>query len=123
MMGPKCCQYAKDYILLAYDRDDEAEDTGYNLECYKLNKPYWLIRGVKSDVYSSKFEGAHQKISFCPSCGTKMPGIRLKAIQPKKVSIVTDGGYYCDTCGERLIACGCKQPSEMWEADYGKDKN
>ena len=41
---------------------------------------------------------------FCPFCGTGLPQLVLKEEPPAgPVEHVTDGGYYCDTCGER---CG-----------------
>lgn len=52
---------------------------------------------------------------FCPFCGTALPKMRRKAKPPKRISTCTDGGYYCDTCKERLHACCCRMPESAWE--------
>jgi hypothetical protein len=52
---------------------------------------------------------------FCPYCGTTLPEIRPRAKPYKNVCKVTDGGYYCDTCEERLMGCKCHPPECAWE--------
>ena len=116
-MNPQCCQYAKDYIVLHYERNWDEEDS---LDKFKTTPPDWIIRGVKPDMQMGKFEGAPYKINVCPVCSALMPKIRLKAVLPNKIMMIVDGGYYCDTCEERLDSCECKRPEEMWEVDDGK---
>lgn len=48
----------------------------------------------------------------CPFCTKKLPEIELKTTKiPKKIRMITDGGYYCDCCKKRLQNCKC-YPSE-----------
>jgi len=54
-------------------------------------------------------------VEFCPHCGTKLPEVRLKTPAPKDVCIVSDGGYNCDTCKQRLRQCKCKSPEFLYE--------
>ena len=57
------------------------------------------------------------RASFCPYCGEALPKMRRRAVLPGKVCVITDGGYYCDTCGKRLNACKCLPPAAAWEPD------
>jgi hypothetical protein len=52
---------------------------------------------------------------FCPFCGALTPEMRLRAKPPPDLCVVTDGGYYCDTCGERLRSCRCLPPEAAFE--------
>jgi hypothetical protein len=53
-------------------------------------------------------------VIFCPFCGKKLPEIIERPNPPKRICTVTDGGYYCDTCQERLCACKCEIPWMRW---------
>lgn len=58
-------------------------------------------------------------ISFCPWCGVKLPemvktGVPPKPWEPDLVCRIVDGGYYCDTCHERLDNCTCRLPGCLW---------
>lgn len=44
---------------------------------------------------------------FCPYCGKALPKMQRKATPPLPLRVFTDGGYYCDTCGERGNGCVC----------------
>ncbi len=59
---------------------------------------------------------SHQ-VSFCPFCGVRLPGFRLKSVPPSPVLVPDAGLNYCDTCGERGMACRCCAPESLWEAD------
>lgn len=70
----------------------------------------WTEKDGDTTVYHSRdrgYEESKSPVKFCPYCGTKMPEIRLKDSPPVPIREITDGGYYCDTCEERLIGCGC----------------
>ena len=54
---------------------------------------------------------------FCPYCGAKLPKLVRKKKPPKRLCRITDGGYYCDTCKERLDACACYPPEAGWEIE------
>lgn len=53
------------------------------------------------------------EVQHCPFCGTKMPEIQ-PVTPPGPVCVCTDGGYYCDTCKNRLHACCCYPPEAAW---------
>lgn len=52
---------------------------------------------------------------FCPYCATPIPKMRRMKNPPKDITVVTDGGYYCDTCQERLRCCMCLPPEAAFE--------
>lgn len=58
-------------------------------------------------------------VRFCPYCGQKLPKMVLKKAPPQNSHLctVTDGGYYCDTCNERLDACICDPVSILLEEE------
>jgi len=53
---------------------------------------------------------------FCTFCGEALPKMVRKATPPIPLCIVTDGGYYCDTCKQRL-PCTCLPPSAAFEPE------
>lgn len=115
IIAPKCCKYAKWFITLRYE-DYWVKDKDYFID----NKPHWNVRGSKYDENTFRelikiVFPKDYKISYCPLCGKKLPDIQMKKELPEKVLTVVDAGYYCDTCSERLIACTCSRPEEMWE--------
>lgn len=57
-------------------------------------------------------------VKTCPFCGKGLPPIvRVTVPKNRKICVVTDGGYYCDTCSERLIGCNCWSAEHMWGPD------
>jgi hypothetical protein len=53
----------------------------------------------------------------CPYCRKKLPKMVPLKSPPSPLCRVVDGGYYCDTCKERLSSCYC-YPAE---AGYGPE--
>lgn len=93
---PTCCKAAgatqsyreaKLYFWVSPDKDEPGH--GWSL---------WEITGF---------------VSFCPWCGVKLPEMKQGPVTGKVV-VITDGGYYCDTCRERLDNCECHAPAEFW---------
>ncbi len=119
MPNPQCCDYAKKYILLRY-----AEYYTDNPRHFLETIPFWRINGSRPEQEDYIPASEESQIHFCPNCGKKLPQIKMKEVLPEKVMVISDGGYYCDTCGERLHACTCTHPEEMWELDeYKPDPN
>lgn len=107
---PTCCNYTKCFIVLSYGFYYPIEK-----DYFIKNKPFWTIRGAKMP-HGKYIEFDQQySIKFCPNCGKELPDIKLKDPIPEKVTTIVDGGYYCDTCYERLHACTCNIPETMWE--------
>lgn len=77
--------------------------------------PHWmmLVSVLEKDRFDPHYRYTRQdiEVTHCPFCQTSLPEVELKPKPPKKVMTITDGGYYCDCCSERLIACQC-YPSE-----------
>ena len=65
----------------------------------------------------------HKKVppepKFCPYCAAPTPKLEKAKDPPKDISVVTDGGYYCDTCQERLNACMCLPPEAVFKPVSG----
>lgn len=55
--------------------------------------------------------------THCPFCGTPLPKMVRKDPIPPHICRVTDGGYYCDTCKQRLNACICDPPEAAFEPE------
>lgn len=54
-------------------------------------------------------------VRFCPFCAAPVPRTRRMERPPLDLCVVTDGGYYCDTCFERLNGCLCLPPEAAFE--------
>lgn len=110
---PTCCENAK-WLQLAYINPSMIKKL-----YYVDNKPNWTIILPIFQNVNNVFLAVEGEfvIEFCPFCGTKLPDVRLKDIHewPQYVMTVIDGGYYCDTCKQRLNECQCSHPEEMWE--------
>lgn len=72
-------------------------------------KPKWGIV-----AYHPQWETTtHILVDYCPHCGERLPAV--VPVEPKgKVCLVTDGGYYCETCKKRLSECQCLPPAFRW---------
>jgi hypothetical protein len=110
---PSCCDKSRNarVVRLGYDLemlciagDERTEET----------PPKWLVTGKNSEGFT-----VIEQAFFCPFCGEKLPALRKKREQPPLVMRITDGGYYCDTCGERANPCECSPPEECWEEKKG----
>lgn len=84
--------------------------------------PSWCIASKHPEYQSDTVTD----VSHCPFCGQYLPKI-IPVIPERPVCTCTDGGYYCDTCHERLIACRCLQPNKAWgpnvyDPKFGNDR-
>ena len=98
---PKCCK-----------ENDEHAALFLSLDIYEgEKKPKWVVR-----VYDKKYHCDNViEAKFCPFCSkpvTKIVPSRIK----EKIMKVTDGGYYCDTCKDRISNCQCLPPEFAWKA-------
>lgn len=60
-----------------------------------------------------QIDGIGGFVKFCPWCGAKLPEME-RTRTDAKICVVKDGGYYCDTCEERLQNCLCDFPAVEW---------
>jgi hypothetical protein len=106
---PNCCENVKYLVSLHVD------DSYFTADCkeehlkLKNEAPKWKCK--ESGESNRYFD-----VEYCPCCGKKLPKVRLRKNQPKKIVVISDGGYYCDTCGERLTNCWCSPPEHRWES-------
>ena len=107
---PRCCEEVIQYRSV-YLRYPEDAIYGSNKNGQKGFKPQW-VTGI-NDQAGERVSGP-AIARYCPHCGTPTPEI-IKRSTKKKICVVTDGGYYCDTCKERLRECQCALPEYAWE--------
>jgi len=70
----------------------------------------WPVPDVDDELTRWAFEA-----KYCPYCGEHVPPIVPRTIcVPERIAICSDGGYYCDTCSERLMCCQCYPPQWRW---------
>jgi methionyl-tRNA synthetase len=124
---PKCCKkvqekqtvflsysgYDKEYEEIWYGPDeDENKKPADRKKMYERHKPLWV-----SGHWDSKFNClGTTRVKFCPHCSRPVPEIKRRKTT-RKIRSITDGGHYCDTCGERIIECNCYRPEYAWEPD------
>jgi len=100
-----CCEWnlKQGVVFLSYTYEEIIGD------CTQ-GKPKWRVIGCGP--------GGWVEIEWCPLCGTKLPDVEFKSelTGERQIRRVIDGGYYCDTCGERLHGCSCLDPAMQWEA-------
>lgn len=112
VITPECCEpvQEKRTVILQFRGQDIY---GAGPEGQVGKKPRWIIIGQHPATDTPTCEDA----SFCPHCGTNLPEIKLRnpVMLKKSIRRVIDGGYYCDTCKERLESCTCLPPEFAWE--------
>jgi hypothetical protein len=104
---PNCCKAAKKYVG-AYLSFRTWNDTGRTIH----PAPVWAC--TSPGAYAELDIAAPIAVSHCPFCGKPLPEIEQNPSPPKRVQVVTDGGYYCDTCKKRLNECRCYPPEFAW---------
>lgn len=73
----------------------------------------WYPKALKYEEFTDGQDCGD--VFFCVACGTKLPDLQLKQSQAPTLCVVTDGGYYCDTCGERIQSCWCDPLESAYE--------
>lgn len=82
---------------IVIERDSDGEETEYH------TTPFWKLDPRPAP-------------KFCPFCSASVPKLVRKK-RPPKVQLVSDGGYYCDTCEQRVSECVCPYPEQAWEVE------
>lgn len=126
---PKCCKKVQEsqtvflsygaysneeYEKLWYYEDGEENTSSENRKkMYEKHQPQWV-----SGQWNSEHRcWGHVRVKFCPHCSRPLPEIERRETK-RKIRSITDGGYYCDTCGERIMACNCYDPEYAWKPDH-----
>ncbi len=113
---PNCCQdvQSPDHVAVYL-----CEVTGHSADGSEDPDPpefRWVIMGKERNARCE--DGWFSRTALakhCPFCGQKLPELRI-VDAPGPVCTVTDGGYYCDTCGDRLDSCQCYPPEACFVA-------
>ena len=115
---PMCCEAARKWPAVTFSVDSGG-DAG---DSHTDPGRWWVSQHRELDLTLSSVTrhryapaDAFPPPKFCPYCGTPLPEMRRKDPMPPTVCRVTDGGYYCDTCHERLNCCLCDPPSSAFE--------
>jgi hypothetical protein len=96
---PICCERINEIdrfrdkppVILQVTRRNE--ETG---DYFSLIDPHWVLRKSGDEA------------SFCPFCGTKLPGVEKMENPPQPLWDGDDD--YCGTCDERNRCCECNPP-------------
>lgn len=111
-----CCDAGRNSCSLMYSIDiyDSKASNKITEGRWRLSEYESLTRDVRrNDPEWHKIQPPQPK--FCPFCAAVIPKMRLMKEPPKDIAVVTDGGYYCDTCQERLSSCMCLPPEAAFE--------
>ncbi len=110
---PTCCVSARRYpAAVYYVRTLEVEDTStaegkWHASLHKeISQTIRDLEDYRSGRTYAWFDEMPEPLC-CTWCTTPLPKMRRKANPPPDVRKITDGGYYCDTCQERLSECEC----------------
>ncbi len=108
-ISPNCCNDVKENntVFLRHSYNEL-----YNEEKGQTNvKPQWYcsVFDLKNHTQSRR------KVKYCPHCSKRLPKIKRR-ITNKPICNTSDGGFYCDTCKERLINCQCYPPEYAWQS-------
>lgn len=109
---PNCCAAIQKYPVIKF-RVDKGSDSS-------LMGGRWIIEVSPSFLDFCRgglveyLEGMPDP-EYCPFCSSKLPKMVRKNPPPPNICRVTDGGYYCDICHERLDSCICDPPSAAFE--------
>jgi hypothetical protein len=115
VVRPNCCHAIQKYPVLSFVVNYHESDsiTASGKWHIGTSDSFWY------DFYTedlTKYIEDMPEPEYCPFCGTHVPNMVRKNPPPPHVCRVTDGGYYCDTCKQRLNECICDPPSAAFEA-------
>lgn len=112
---PMCCEAAKTHPAITLSVDDGNDsNTGTARWYITLNDA--IVRAIFSERKDQWYNNIPEP-KFCPYCGTPLPKMVRKNPMPEGICRITDGGYYCDTCGKRGDNCTCLPPSAAFEEE------
>jgi hypothetical protein len=116
LIVPGCCDKSKELMTVALRL--VGEDAYYNKDEMPNVRPRWQLYSSWLKIMEPDkwfhIEG-WRDVDFCPHCGVAMPLIRKRQIPLEPICDIIDGGYYCNTCHERLDACSCWPCEAHWE--------
>lgn len=106
---PCCCERGAKAVYLGFAYDDE--------DC---KTPEWHVTHFKTDSIDRE-DDPYPPASYCPYCGKSLPTLVKRTPELPRIRVVTDGGYYCDTCHDRLNNCLCVPEAWRWATNEGRD--
>lgn len=118
---PGCCDDVEQHrtIFLEYLQLTDDEEGREETDMF-AGRPEWATRAWYAHAPGDKDIGddgfpATVEATFCPHCGQHVPEIIERPDVKVPICKVTDGGYYCATCEERLMGCECHPPEYKYQ--------
>lgn len=122
----KCCDEGRKFLRVAYPSSLHYDEMSREqvMEYVEDNPPQWGIvaksvsdpKADPDDPFDRQGWSQFVAVEACPWCRSVVPEMKRNR-RVKKVMVCTDGGYYCDTCEERLNCCECRPLTHMWTVD------
>ena len=111
---PTCCDAIREYPIITFSvsQGDDGNLTATGHWMVRIDASFW--NDYNGGHYVDYIRGKPAP-EYCPFCATPLPKMTLKNPPPPDLCRVTDGGYYCDNCKERLDSCICDPPSSAFE--------
>jgi hypothetical protein len=114
IVRPTCCEAAQNYPIVSF--------IAHNPEDGSLAEGSWEANiNYKFSSLFDNYRNYENKpsVKFCSYCGKKLPNMVLtkKDVSKKHICKITDGGYYCDTCNQRLDSCFCDPQETLFEPE------
>ncbi len=106
---PMCCEAAQRYPAISFSVDYGDGDSN------EAPGGWYIAKNRELETRGPDHHREPPAPKFCPYCGTSLPVMRRKVPAPKTVCRIIDGGYYCNTCRERLGGCLCDPLSSAFE--------
>lgn len=113
---PTCCEAVRTHPAVVFTVDYGDGDSHKSEGRWYIAKHQELMH-QRSAADPQYYRQPVPEPKFCPYCGTALPKMVRKNPIPKTVCQVTDGGYYCATCRERLNCCLCDPLSSAFEPE------
>jgi hypothetical protein len=110
---PGCCPASSKQVLVALSVPEDVIYGDAGVE----TKPRWVVRSSYQEYLDHPMQRTwpSTEVQHCPHCAAKLPTFRPRVEPLEPIVEVVDGGYYCNTCNERLHACKCWPPEAHWE--------
>lgn len=116
---PVCCEEVQRLHTIFLAMPESYHEDGSGKKSLLDHKPVWRVAHFPRNEHNAHAWTAEAK--FCPHCGTSVPDVEPSG-DPRKICEYSDGGYYCDTCQERLMSCRCMPSVYAWKVK-GKPLN